>query len=126
MALEVTNWDALRLMRSQGHKPSLPVIVTSKTHLPRRLDGVGCLAILHQAGESPPVQLLDGLDVIVWFDTCELGARFMRFALNRGVKFARYQAWCTCGKNLTVLALDCKSYADGDAWFERQRSHHAA
>ena len=121
MALEITNWDSLRRLRMGGMRPSLPGIVTSKTHLPERLDGVGCMVILHMAGESPPVTLLDGLDVIGFFANCELAAQFLKFAERSKVRFERYRAWCNCGKMLTVVSFDCKSYADGDAWFDRQR-----
>jgi hypothetical protein len=118
---EITNWDALRQLRLSGKKPSLPIIVTSKNHLPRRLEGVGCFAILHQAGETPPVKLLDGLDVIFWFDTCALAGRFVRYAENRGVKFERTRAWCKCGSMLTLLAIDCESHAAAVEWFERPK-----
>jgi len=120
MALEIIGWDALRELRMRGMRPSLPVILTSKAHLIDRLQGVGCMVILHKAGESPPVKLLDGLDVIAIFDTCKLAARFIKFAGRHGVGFTRYRAWCSCGKILTVVSFDCESYACDVKWFEGQ------
>ena len=120
MALEIMGWQSLRRLRMSGSRPALPVIITSNAKLPERLAGVGCMVILHRAGESPAVKLLDALDVIVIFETCEFAARFFWFAQRHRVHFARYRAWCRCGKALTVAAFDCDTYADGDVWPDRQ------
>jgi hypothetical protein len=111
-------WDALRQLREGGEKPSLPVIVTTKRELPRRLDGVGCLTVLHEAGTPFPVELLDGIDVIFFFDKCELAGQVQRLAKSKGVKFGWARAWCTCGSFLTVAPLACDSYAAAVDWME--------
>lgn len=116
MAIETTTWDSLRLLRSHGQKPALPVIVTTKPDLPRRLWGVGCMVIVHKAGDVFPVKLLDGLDVILVLDRCELGNSVFRLADAKGVKFARLQAWCHCGAHLTVAPILCESYSSATDW----------
>lgn len=120
MAVETTDWDALRMLRMAGHKPQLPVIVTSKAQLPRRLEGVGCLVILHRAGEVMPVKLLDGLDVIFFFDRCELAGHVWKLAQSKGVTFASVKTWCSCAGLLSILPMDCEGHAAAMAWLEPQ------
>lgn len=115
---ESTTWDSLRLMRLHGQKPALPVIVTSKPHLPQRLAGVGCLVILHRAGEVMPVKLLDGLDVIFNFDRCELVTHVMHLAKAKGVTFERTRAWCGCANLLTILPMSCWGHGEMVKWAE--------
>jgi hypothetical protein len=117
-AIEPTSWDALRQLRLGGRKPTLPVIVTSKEKLPRRLEGVGCMTILHKAGEVMPIKLLEDLDVIFFFDRCELASHVRRLAKEKGVKFGWTQTWCTCGSMLTVLPMACDSMAEMVKWAE--------
>lgn len=118
MALEPTDWDTLRMLRLHGQKPSLPVIVTTKRELPRRLDGVGCMVILHEAGKPMPVQLLDGLDVIFLFDRCELAGHVRKLAEAKKITFGQWQTWCACGSLLTVLPMGCDSMAGMVEWAE--------
>lgn len=114
MALGTCDWDALRMMRLQGHKPSLPVIVTTIPHLPKRLEGVGCLVILHKSGEVMPIKLLDGLDVIFYFKQCDLTATIWDFAKAKGVQFASCRTWCSCSELLSILPMWCDSWAEGE------------
>jgi hypothetical protein len=115
---ETTDWDSLRMLRMNGQKPALPVIVTTKPHLPRRLEGVGCMTILHTAGQPMPVQLLDGLEVIFWFDNCGLMFHVSNLAKSKGVTFARTQVWCSCMGGLSLFALSCDSHAAMLKWLE--------
>lgn len=119
MALvEFTDWDALRQLRLGGQKPSLPIIVTTKPYLPRRLYGVGCLVILHRAGEVMPIALLEGLDVIFWFDRCELVIHVDRLAKSKGIKFGWVKVWCSCAGVLSILPMSCASHAAMVEWLE--------
>jgi hypothetical protein len=116
--VETTDWEALRMIRMGGHKPGLPVIVTTKPGLPRRLQGVGCLTILHRAGEVMPIKLLDGLDVIFFFDRCKLALHVKHLAQAKGVRFASAKTWCTCANLLSILPLSCDSHAAAVNWAE--------
>jgi hypothetical protein len=118
LAVETTDWDALRMMRLSGKRPQLPVIVTSKVQLPRRLEGVGCLVILHKAGDVMPIKLLDGLDVILFFDRCELAGHVWKLAKAKGVTFASVKTWCKCAQLLSILPMDCDGHATAMAWLE--------
>lgn len=113
-----TDWDALRQLRMGGQKPALPVIVTTKPKLPQRLDGVGCLVILHKAGESMPIGLLDGLDVIFMLDTCELMIHVEHLRKSKGVNFASSRAWCSCASLLTIMPMSCESHRAAIDWVE--------
>lgn len=115
---ETTNWDALRMLRMAGQKPALPVIVTTKPILPQRLEGVGCLVILHKAGEVMPVKLLDGLDVIFFFDRCELAIHVEHLAQAKGVTFASSRTWCGCANLLSILPLSCWQMHEMVKWAE--------
>lgn len=113
-----TDWDSLRQLRMGGQKPALPVIVTTKPHLPQRLDGVGCMVILHKAGEAMPIKLLDGLDVIFMLDTCELMCHVEQFRKSKGVTFASSRAWCSCASLLTIAPMSCESHRAAIEWLE--------
>lgn len=112
----MSTWDDLRDLRLEGHKPHLPVIITTKAQLPEALDGVGCMVILHEAGTVMPIKLLDGLDVIFMFDRCELAAHVNKLAKSKGVTFASAKSWCKCGELLTILPLSCEGMAEAIAW----------
>jgi len=114
-----TDWDALRMLRMSGQKPALPVIVTTKPRLPQRLEGVGCLVILHKAGEPMPIKLLDGLDVIFMLDTCGLMIHVEQLRKAKGVEFASARAWCGCAQLLTILPMSCESHAIAMEWMEK-------
>lgn len=106
------------MMRLAGKRPQLPVIVTTKPHLPRRLEGVGCLVILHKAGEVMPIKLLEGLDVIFFFERCELASHVAKLAKAKGAAFASAKTWCSCAGLLSILPMDCESHAAAIAWME--------
>ena len=112
-------WDALRQLRLSGKRPALPVIITTKPYLPARLDGVGCMTILHEAGKPMPVKLLEDLDVIFYFDTCELVTHVEHLARERGVKFGRWvRAYCSCMGGLTIAPMLCASHKAAMEWLE--------
>jgi hypothetical protein len=119
---KTTDWDALRQIRLAGQKPTLPVIVTSIPHLPKRLEGVGCLVILHQSGEVMPVKLLEGLDVIWFFDRCHVAQFTWKLCQDKGVKLARSRVWCACAELLSALPMWCDSHADMVRWAEEKAS----
>lgn len=116
MALEPTTWDALRQLRLGGQKPALPVIVTTKKHLARALDGVGCMVIVHEAGTVMPVTLLDGLDLIFYFDTCALAETVWRLAKSKGVELASARAYCGCTGITTIAPMSCESHEAAMEW----------
>ena len=118
MALDSSTWDALKELRESGQKPTLPVIVTTKRHLPYRLQGVGCMVILHEAGKAMPVALLESLDVIFFFDRCDLVVSVWKLCSSKGVKMASTKVWCACDGSLSVAPLLCESYADAMQWLE--------
>ncbi len=115
---DAIGWDSLRLLRSHGQRPSLPVIVTSHRWLPNRLWGVGCLVVYHPPGTPFPVRLLDGLDVILMLERCELAEFVQRLADTRGVQFARLRTWCACERALNVSTCDCKDFKPVNDWLE--------
>lgn len=115
---DTTDWDALRMLRMGGQKPTLPVIITTKPYLPRRLEGVGCMVILHKAGDVMPIQLLDGLDVIFFFDKCELTIHVERLAKAKEVTFGWAKTWCSCANLLSVAPMSCASHDAAVKWME--------
>lgn len=122
MAIGPCDWDALRQMRLAGSKPSMPVIVTSQPHLPKRLEGVGCLVILHRSGDVMPVKLLEGLDVIWFFEQCHLAEFTWKLCKDRGVKLARSRVWCGCANLLSILPMWCHSHREAEDWAEGKLS----
>lgn len=119
--MALITWADLADLRRQGLKPAFKVIVASKMNLPPQLSTLNAVVIHHEAGQAPPINLLEGLEVIAWFANCELAGKFFNWATRKGVKFASYSAWCGCGGNLTSVAFDCNSYLDLHEWLDRQR-----
>jgi len=111
----VSDWNQLRELRSTGNKPALPIIITSKKYLPRRLPDT-CMTIIHEAGTPMPVELLEGLDVIVWFDRCEIASAVWKLLKAKSVKCSCFRAWCTCGSMLTIAPMDCESHRRAIEW----------
>jgi hypothetical protein len=103
----VATWTDLAALRAEGQKPLLRVVVTTNATFARRMTWVGCLAIGHQSGESMPVELLDGLDVILDVGTCDRAASVKRLIDSRSVTPSRLEAWCECNRTLVTTALGC-------------------
>lgn len=118
MALDNLTWEALRELRAGGQKPTLPIIVTTKRHLPYRLHGVGCMVILHEAGKAMPVNLLEGLDVIFFFDRCDLVVSVWNLCQSKGIRMASTKTWCSCEQALSIVPILCESYEAALEWLE--------
>lgn len=103
----VNSWQELAELRRNGRRPALRVIVTDKKRMCWNLHGVGCMTILHIPGEPMPVELLEGLDVILWFDTCERAAAVSRSMRAKSVTPQRCEAWCECALELTTCVGKC-------------------
>jgi hypothetical protein len=118
-AVPVGDWELLRELRRNGQKPNLPVIITTLRKIDRALDGIGALVVLHESGTPMPVNLLEGLDVIFWFDTCGMATKVFALCAERGITLGEFvRAWCSCGKHLTVAPISCESYADCQRWLD--------
>jgi hypothetical protein len=103
----MSSWRQLQEMRSRGERPALPVIVTTSSRLEGNLRGVGALVIEHRPGERMPVQVLDGLRVILALDRCDRALAVKHLMDGRGVRCERVQAWCRCSKQLTAVPTTC-------------------
>lgn len=120
--MSANGWEALRDLRATGRRPTLPVVVTTKRQMPWRLQGVGCLTVLHEAGTKFPVEHLAGLEVIFLFERCELASHVWRLAKSRGVKF-NAQVWCECAGCLSCLPMSCESARAAIDWSESEVTH---
>ena len=107
-------WDDLAELRARGQRPTLRTFVTTDPAFARRMTWVGCAAVLHEAGTPMPVELLDGLDVILDLGRCERAGAVKRLCDARDVTLARCQAWCRCAQGLTVAPHPCEEAVD--AW----------
>jgi hypothetical protein len=107
----MSTWADLAAMRQRGEKPQLSVFVTNHERFARNMWGVGSLVILHQQGEVIPVELLEGLDVVLMFPRCAVASRIRHLMDERGVKCASVRTWCTCGEGLTATPYaNCDDY----------------
>lgn len=93
-------WDDLRAMREQGQRPALPVAVTTKGWHWRSLADIGCMVIEHRAGERFPVELTEGLPVLLFLD-CRQAQAVAKLFRSKGQWPASVQSWCECRKSLT-------------------------
>lgn len=106
-------WADLAELRSRGQRPALRMFVTTRESFARRMTWVGCAAVLHEPGEPFPVELLDGLDVILDLGSCERAAKVKRLMDARDVKPTRLQTWCRCEKSLRI---DTPACGEEGAW----------
>lgn len=106
MAVTMT-WSDLRALRLRGQRPSLRLIVTTSARFAHRMAWVGCASIVHESGTAMPVELLDGLDVILDLGNCDRASKVKRLCDSKGVNLARCEAWCQCAQNLTVSPKSC-------------------
>jgi hypothetical protein len=100
-------WKVLADMRKVGKKPGLPVFITMRPKLARNVEGAGCFSIVHGFGKPVPVELLDGLDVMLDFEWCYLAGRVKRLMDERGVKPKSMRAWCACADEFVVTCGKC-------------------
>lgn len=105
-------WNDLAELRRAGLQPGLPVYVTNRPMLARNMRDVGCVAIVHRAGERMPVELLDGLDVRLDFGRCDLAGRVHRLMRLREVEPKRVRAWCECCGGFVATCGAC----EGEPW----------
>ncbi len=101
-------WDDLAELRGRGQRPTLRTFVTTDPAFARRMTWVGCAAVLHEAGTPMPVELLDGLDVILDVGSCERAGKVARLMAERDVRCSRLQAWCRCERTLRVDTPSCR------------------
>jgi hypothetical protein len=94
-------WDDLRRLREQGHRPSLPVAVTTHGWTWRGLGEIGCMVIEHKPGEPFPVDLTEGLSVLLFLN-CAQAQAVARLFRSRNRWPASVRSWCACRKELTV------------------------
>lgn len=100
-------WDDLRVLRERGQKPRLALFVTTDERFAYRMLWVGAAAILHKPGAAMPVELLDGLDVIIDAGNCERSGAVKRLMDQRGVTPGQLRTWCRCSQSLAAVALPC-------------------
>lgn len=101
------SWPELADLRQHGYRPTLRMFVTTDPTFARRMTWVGCVAVLHKAGEPMPVELLDDLDVILDLGRCERAESVMRLMRERNVVPARVQVWCGCDGGLSIAPRSC-------------------
>ena len=100
-------WDDLRQLRAQGLAPSFPVIVTTKSDCWTYAE-IGCAVLKHEPGEPFPVELLDGLRVLLFLGDCDRASNVIRAMVAKGVKPSELSAWCQCFKRLDFQSVHCE------------------
>lgn len=100
------NWGDLRELRRQGLKPSLPVLVTTAGDC-RTYAEEGFAVIRHKAGEPFPVELLDGLRVLLFLGSCDRAAKVAVLMREKGIAPVELRTWCTCYGRLDSCICSC-------------------
>jgi hypothetical protein len=102
-------WDDLRMLRAQGLKPSLPVMVaTSPGRLGRLLDGEGFAVLQVKSGEPFHAELLDDLDVLLFLGSCDRASAVAKAMQAKAVKPKRLRTWCPCFERLDSQPVRCE------------------
>jgi hypothetical protein len=105
----MATWQDLRLMREQGVKPSLPVMVSTDGANPAGLlMENGFLVIRHKPGEMFPVELLDGLSVLLFLGSCDRASAVVRMMVERDVQPLEIRSWCECYSRIDRQPVRCE------------------
>lgn len=104
-------WDDLRLLRQQGLRPSLPLLVTVRDSC-RTYAEEGFAVVRHSPGEPFPAELLDGLRVVLFLGNCDRAASVVRAIVAKDVKPAELRTWCTCFDRLDSCVCSCATVRD--------------
>lgn len=105
-------WADLAALRERGQKPGMAVFVTENRWNVPTLWKLGVMVILHEAGQPMPVELLEGLRVILWFDNCGKAVSVNRLIEAKGVKVESCEAYCECEKELLLASMAWSTCAD--------------
>jgi hypothetical protein len=107
----MTTWAELRELRNAGLAPTLPVVITTRHdiwRLMRHLIEHGWLVVMHKPGDPFPVELLAGLDVVLFLDSCDQAQAVIRQLKERGVQVASLGAWCPCFQRMDYQPVCCE------------------
>jgi hypothetical protein len=116
----MNTWTELRELRQAGQKPAFPLVIT--THYPRCIPqaAAGCMVIVQESGKPLPVELLEGLDVVIDFEDCAQATAVANLVRKHQVTPASFRVWCECEQ---VLASqwnhDCQAGAELIAAWEK-------
>ena len=116
-------WDDLRALRQHGMVPAMKLVVTNSPRFAWPFHNIGVMAIVHRSGEPMPVELLDGMEVIFWFEHCGQSEAVLRLMREKGVNAAWYRCWCRCYDELTSLAMPCNEQQQFAIAFDKARAH---
>lgn len=101
-------WDDLRELRRNGMRPALPVLVTTANDC-HTYEQEGFAVVRHEAGKPFPVELLDGLRVLLFLGSCDRASAVVRAMVNREVRPAELRAWCECFRVLDGKPMRCET-----------------
>lgn len=96
----IATWDDLAALRAAGKRPGLPVVVTLRRADAWRVFTEPFCVIVHEPGKPFPVELLDGLEVLLRMP-CPQAAAIARLIRAKGVAVRRCESWCDCAAELT-------------------------
>lgn len=104
------NWDDLAKLRLKGQKPLLSLVVTTWPKPWRQHGGelweAGVMVITHEPGTPMPVELLQGLRVILALESCDQTTAVCQLLRRKGVN-ATVHGWCACYREFTVCPSKC-------------------
>lgn len=109
-------WEQLRVLREAGRKPALMVVITTQRWFVRGWDQQGVMCILHRPGEKFPVELLEGLEVLVWLDNCDQTYALIRHMSLKGVQAKNFHHVCKCYSCCDSWCRPCSETHEVMAW----------
>lgn len=111
-------WEHLRQLRANGQRPVHRLIVTNDPRFAYGFENLGAMCIVQRAGESMPVELLEGLDVLLWLKSCDQAAAVLRLCKARNVHLASLRTLCRCYGTLEHACSPCQDTHAINQWLD--------
>lgn len=119
-------WADLRALRENGQRPAEMIVITTQRWFVRGWDQQGVMCILHRAGESLPVELLQGLEVMVWLDSCDQTYALIKHMNLRGVQTKNFHHVCKCYSTCESWCRPCQDTHEVMAWITSPKHDQVA
>lgn len=105
----MSTWEDLRTLRAQGVVPRLKLVICDPSQyiLRKNFIDMGAMVIDVKGDEAVPVELLDGLDVWLFFNRCGESEAIAKALRECERKPERIRAWCQCSHDFTVIPGSC-------------------
>lgn len=109
-------WEQLHELRAAGKRPTYRVVVTTDPSFAHRVADPAVMCIVHKPGAAMPVELLEGLDVLLWLDNCDQCTAVLRLCRAKEIQPRDLRLWCSCFRHFDTGCSPCKDATETLSW----------